>query len=294
MRHLQVTDKNIKGLKWHVFAMLLPYISEFRKRISLAISFMVLAKLASVSLPFFLKYIVDGLDPETGNVAKFIFPPLALVLAYGFARFLNVIFNELRDTVFGRVTEHTMRKVGLKTFIHLHSLDLDFHLNRRTGGLSRDIERGINGISFLMRFLIFNILPTLFEVLLVVCLLFYNYGIVYALITLFSVIAYVCFSIYATEWRTRFVREENEADSSSNTRAIDSLMNYETVKYFTNENHEARMYDHELMFWEQARRKNRLTLFALNAGQALIIAITMTTLLALAASEVIAKTMTIG
>ncbi|NOR40795.1 MAG: ATP-binding cassette domain-containing protein, partial [Gammaproteobacteria bacterium] len=171
-------------------------------------------------------------------------------------------------------------------FRHVHALDLEFHLNRRSGGLARDIERGITGISFLMRFFVFNIIPTLFEIAMVVSILLFNYGVSFAVITLVSVIAYGLFSLRATQWRTRFVREMNEADSASNTRAMDSLLNYETVKYFTNEEFEAQRYDTELEKWEQARRKNRLSLFGLNGGQALIIALSQTCMIGLAAWQV--------
>ena len=206
----------------------------------------------------------------------------------------NVLFGELRDTVFGHVTERAMRKIGLEVFRHLHSLDLDFHLNRRTGGLSRDIERGTTGISFLMRFFVFNIVPTFIEIFMVVGILLFNYGWGFALITLVAVIAYVWFSVAATEWRTQFVRDANIADSASNNRAVDSLLNFETVKYFTNEEFEAQRYDYELGKWETARRKNRLSLFSLNGGQALIIAVAMTAMMWLAAYRVVAGTMTIG
>jgi ATP-binding cassette subfamily B protein len=241
--------------------------------------------------PFILKYIVDALDSEK---TQLIAAPIALVLAYGLARFANVLFGELRDTVFGHVTERAMRKIGIKVFRHLHNLDLDFHLNRRTGGLSRDIERGTTGISFLMRFFVFNIVPTFIEIFMVVGILLYNYGWGFALITLSAVLAYVWFSVAATEWRTKFVREANIADSASNNRAVDSLLNFETVKYFTNEEFEVQRYDYELEKWESARRKNRLSLFSLNGGQALIIAVAMTAMMWLATSRVAAGTMTLG
>ncbi len=294
MRHHQSVVEPGTGLKWHVLKMLWPYLLEFRYRVFAAIACLLLAKIASVSLPYFLKNIVDTLNATSTDASALVIAPLALVAAYGAVRFLNVIMNELRDTLFGRVTERTIRRISLKTFQHLHHLDLDFHLNRRTGGLSRDIERGTTGISFLMRFMIFNIVPTLFEVLLVVGLLFYHYGLIFAAVTLISVICYVAYSIIATEWRTRFLREVNEADTASNSRAVDSLLNYETVKYFTNEDYEANRYDEELAHWEKAKRKNRLTLFALNGGQALIIAIAMTSMLALASIRVANNEMTLG
>jgi len=294
MRHRNYEVEPGTGMKWHVFKMLMPYLFEFKKRIFLAISCLVLAKVASVIIPFILKHIVDAFDTKIDGSNALIAAPIALVAAYGLARFMNVVFNEIRDTLFGRVTERTIRRIGLQTFKHLHNLDLDFHLNRRTGGLSRDIERGTTGINMLMRFMVFNIIPTLFEVLIVVGILFYNYGLSFALIILLSVIAYVAYSVVATEWRTRFVREVNTADSASNSQAIDSLLNYETVKYFTNEQYESERYDKNLASWEQAKRKNRLTMFALNGGQAFIIASATTAMLALAAIKVAEGTMTIG
>ena len=294
MRHRNYEVEPGTGMKWHVFKMLMPYLLEFKKRILLAVSCLVLAKVASVVIPFILKHIVDSFDSQIDGSTALIVAPIGLVAAYGLARFMNVVFNEVRDTLFGRVTERTIRRIGLQTFKHLHNLDLDFHLNRRTGGLSRDIERGTTGINMLMRFMVFNIIPTLFEVLVVVGILFYNYGFSFALIILLSVIAYVAYSVVATEWRTRFVREVNTADSASNSQAIDSLLNYETVKYFTNEQYESKRYDKNLASWEQAKRKNRLTMFALNGGQAFIIASATTSMLALAAIKVAEGTMTIG
>ncbi len=259
----------------------------------LALLCLLLAKGAILVIPFLLKHLVDAL--ESGDLQSLATPVLlGLVLAYGAARFSNVFFGELRDTIFGRVTERAMRRIGLQVFRHVHALDLDFHLNRRTGGLARDIERGTTGISFLMRFFVFNIAPTLFEIAMVIGILLYNYGISYALITFVSVFCYGLFSLRATEWRTQFVREMNEADSSSNTRAVDSLMNFETVKYFTNEEFEAQRYDKELANWEMARRKNRLSLFGLNGGQALIIAVSQTGMIGLAAWQVRDGTITLG
>ncbi len=267
---------------------------EFKQRVFLALSCLIFAKVASVGLPFILKYIVDDLEQANDLKTAIIAVPFALIIAYGVVRFLNVILGEVRDTLFGRVTERAMRRVGLQVFNHLHKLDLNFHLNRQTGGLSRDMERGTSGISFLMRFMVFNIVPTLLEILFVVGILFYNYGVYFALITFVSVALYIAYTAVATEWRTHYVREANAADSTSNSRAIDSLLNYETVKYFNNEQFEADRYDKELASWEDARRKNRLTLFALNGGQALIIATAMTSMLALAGYRVAEQTMTLG
>ena len=293
MRSSRFDIKDDQSVSWSVFYKLLPYLGEFKQRVALALLCLVLAKVASVALPFVLKYSVDSLnDPNT--ITPLLLAPIALVIAYGVIRFLNVILGEVRDTLFGRVTERAMRRLGLEVFEHLHRLDLRFHLSRQTGGLSRDIDRGTNGISFLMRFMVFNIGPTLLEIAFVVGILFTNYGITFALIILVSVVLYVFFSMKATDWRTRYVREVNQADNQTNTRAVDSLLNYETVKYFNNEAYEANLYDTNLARWETARRSNRLSLFALNGGQALIIATAMTSMLILAALEVQAGTMTIG
>jgi ATP-binding cassette subfamily B protein len=291
MNHGNYEDEADQRINWHTMRIIWPYLMEHRNRVLLALGCLIIAKVSNVVGPFILKYIVDALDSEKSQL---IAAPIALVFAYGLARFSNILFGEIRDTIFGRVTERAMRKIGLEVFRHLHRLDLDFHLNRRTGGLSRDIERGTTGISFLMRFFVFNIVPTFVEIFMVVGILLFNYGWGFALITLVSVMLYTWFSIAATEWRTRFVREANIADSASNTRAVDSLLNFETVKYFTNEEFEAQRYDYELGKWEQARRKNRLSLFSLNGGQALIIAIAMTGMMWLAAVRVAAGTMTIG
>jgi ABC-type transport system involved in Fe-S cluster assembly fused permease/ATPase subunit len=293
MRHGNYDAEPDASGNWRIIRHLLPYLRESRGRVLLALICLLLAKSAILLIPFLLKYLVDALDAGT---ARELAPSLLLgmVLAYGGARFANVFFGELRDTIFGRVTENAMRRIGLQVFRHVHDLDLAFHLNRRTGGLARDIERGTTGVSFLMRFFVFNIAPTLFEIFMVVAILLVNYSPGFALITLMSVIAYGYFSLYATEWRTRFVREMNEADSASNTRAVDSLLNFETVKYFTNEEFEARRYDTELAKWELARRRNRLSLFALNGGQALIIALAQTAMIGLAAWQVRDGKLTLG
>lgn len=291
MRSRSHTQVSFSEVNWSTLKSLFPYLLEFRGRIVLALLCLIGAKVASVGLPFVLKEIVDTLDGvDQGLVAL----PLGLLLAYGMVRFANVLFSELRDTLFGRVTERAMRRIGLKVFEHLHGLDLAFHLDRQTGGLSRDIERGTNGIGFLMRFMVFNIVPTFLEIGMVMGLLWWNYHIGFAVIVLLAVVLYVAFSIFATEWRTGYVRKMNEAESESSSRAVDSLLNFETVKYFTNEVEEARLYDRGLAQWETARRNNRLSLFALNGGQAFIIALAMTSAMILAAIDVTSGKMTIG
>ncbi|MEH6586398.1 MAG: ABC transporter ATP-binding protein/permease [Halioglobus sp.] len=285
MRHFSNDSDPQAKTNWRLIKHLIPYLLESRYRVLLALACLLLAKGAIIFIPFLLKELVDSLE---GIQAAQLAPSLlmGLVLAYGAARFANVFFGELRDTIFGRVTERAMRRIGLQVFRHVHALDLEYHLGRRTGGLARDIERGTSGVSFLMRFFVFNIAPTLFEISMVVGILLFNYGPGFALITLVAVILYGFFSLYATQWRTQFVREMNDADSASNTRAVDSLLNFETVKYFTNEEFEAKRYDRELKRWELARRKNRLSLFGLNGGQALIIALSQTAMIGLAAWQV--------
>lgn len=272
-------------------AYLLPYLGEFKGRVFLALLALIAAKATGLLMPWALKKIIDGVDP---SVSASLSLPLAFVVYYGLFRFGSVFFGELRDSLFTRVTERAMRKIGLRVFRHLHALELAFHLDRATGGISRDIERGTNGISFLMRFLMFNIVPTLIEIGLVAVIFALAFSVWYALITLVAVLVYIAFTVLTTEWRNQYVREANQADSTTNTRAIDSLLNYETVKYFNNEEFEARTYDEFLQRWESAKLKNRLSLLALNSGQAFIIALAITLMMWMAAREVLAKTMTIG
>jgi len=283
-------------IQWHVIAKLGPYLWEYRARAIIAMTFLVMAKLSGIGLPIALKHIVDRLDPsllsETG--AQLITVPVALLIIYGLLRFFNVFFSELRDTIFSRVTERAQRRVGLDVFRHLYELDLDFHLSRKTGGLSREMERGTRGISFLLRFALFNIIPTFLEILLVSTILLVSYNYQFALIALMSVIIYIGFSVYITEWRTGFVRVANQMDNKANTRAIDALLNYETVKYFGNEDYEADLYDSSLANWESARLKNRLSLTALNSGQAFIIAASITSMMFIAAQEVQNGSMSLG
>jgi len=278
---------------WKIISGLWPYLAEFRGRVALSLALLVLAKLATVATPIALKYIVDYLDQNRG-ADMLLWIPVVLVVAYGALRFGATLFNELRDAVFARVAERAMRRVSLRVFEHLHQRELAFHLDRKTGGLARDIERGTNGISFLLRFTLFNIVPTLLEILMVAGILFVVFNVSYVLAILVAVVVYVVFSIKITEWRTKFVREANARDNQSNSRAIDSLLNYETVKYFNNERYEAEVYDRDLDDWEQARLKNRLSLAALNSGQALIIGLAMIVIMAMAVREVASGEITLG
>ena len=268
-----------------------PYFAAFPWHVSGAVLALIAAKAATLALPYGLKLIIDALDPSLNSMALL---PLWLILGYGMLRFGSVLFGEIRDALFGRVTEHAMRQLGLKVFIHLHRLELGFHLDRQTGGISRDIERGTNGLSFLMRFLMFNIVPTVLEIVLV-ALIFWNlFSVWYAVITAVAVAIYILFTVRVTEWRNQYIRAANQADSSTNSQAVDSLLNYETVKYFNNEQYEADRYDSALALWEKARLQNRMSLFLLNSGQALIIALAMTLMMLLAAKGVTDKALTLG
>ncbi|MBV7314655.1 ABC transporter ATP-binding protein/permease [Shewanella sp. NIFS-20-20] len=292
MRSVTSTDPRPAKLHWSVISLLWPYLLEFKGRVLLALACLVAAKLATIAMPFVLKDLVNALSDKP--VIGTLMVPLALVLSYGALRFISVIIGEIRDTLFGRVTERAIRRLGRAVFDHLHRLDLSFHLDRQTGGLSRDIERGTSGVSFLMRFMIFNIVPTLFEIAVVIGIFWDQYGWPFALLILLAVVAYGAFSVVVTEWRTDYVRDAAIADSNTNTRAIDSLLNYETVKYFNNEQYESTQYDNALAGWERAKRNNRLSLLVLNAGQALIIAAAMTIMMYMAAKQVTVGDMTIG
>ncbi len=285
--------KDFKELELMVLLKALwPYLMIHKLRVIIAMALLVGAKGVAFVMPWAFKHLVDALDG--GSPEQFLAIPLGFVLLYGGLRFGAVFLGELRDAVFSRVTESAMRKVGLEVFAHLHQLELDFHLSRQTGGISRDIDRGTNGINFMMRFMVFNILPTILELIGVMLILLFAFNAWFSAVTLVCVVAYVVFSIKTTEWRTRFVKEANRLDSKSSTRAVDSLLNYETVKYFNNEAFEAEQYNTNLKAWEQARVDNRLSLALLNTGQAFIIGLGVTALMYLAAKGVAEDTMTIG
>lgn len=294
MRPSRINEAEAEHFNWNIIKDIFPYLIDHKKRVFLAIGFMILAKVASVGLPFILKYIVDSIDTSQFSQASLLVVPIGLVLAYGLVRLSNVVFGEIRDVLFGRVTERSIRRISLNVFKHLHKLDLEYHLDRRTGGLARDIERGASGINFLMRFMVFNIIPTLLEITMVIGVLLYNYSIGFVGISLIAIVAYITFSVKTTDWRVKFIREANKADSSSNNHAVDSLLNYETTKYFSNEDFEANRYDRDLEEWEIAKRKNRMSLFALNGGQAFIISMAITAMMMLAAYKVTEGDMTLG
>lgn len=279
------TRNNLKTI-----ASLLPYLWEFKVRVILALALLVLAKLANVSVPLVLKEIVDALDQPRAELVL----PAFLLIGYGVLRLCSTLFGELRDAIFAKVTQRAIRRVAIKVFMHLHSLSLRFHLERQTGGVSRDIERGTRGISFLLNFMLFNILPTLLEIGLVLAILIGKYDIRFAVIIAATLLAYIALTLIVTEWRMIFRRTMNNMDSKANTQAIDSLLNYETVKYFANENWEARRYDEHLQAWEKAAVRNQTSLATLNAGQSAIIAVGVTLLMFLAADHVISGSMTLG
>lgn len=275
---------------WRTIRLLLPYLWEYKWRVAIAMSFLIGAKLAVVSVPLILKHVVDSLNQPKAMLVV----PVALLLAYGALRMASTVFSDLRDIVFAKVTQHAIRRVGLEVFRHLHNLSLRFHLERQTGGVSRDIERGARGISSLINFTLFSILPTLIEIGLVAGILFAKFDWVFAAITLVVLVVYIALTITITEWRTHIRREMNELDSQANTKAIDSLLNYETVKYFGNEDFEARRYDASLQSWEKVAIKSQTSLGFLNAAQATIIASGVTIMLLRASSGVVTGQLTIG
>jgi len=270
---------------------LLPFLWNYRGRVLLALGFLVLAKVANVGVPLLLKDIVDNLDPGKHDMLVL---PLALLLGYGALKLASSLFNELRDSVFARVRHGAMRQVSLKVLEHLHRLSLRFHLERKTGGLSRDIERGTRSVSSLMNYMVFSILPTLVEITLIAGILLSRYDAWFAAVTFVSVVIYIAFTMFITEWRMKYRVSMNAFDSKANTQAIDSLLNYETVKYFGNEGYELRRYNDSLQSWEEAAVKSQTSLSTLNFGQAAIIAAGVTLIMMLAAQGVVGGQMTLG
>jgi ABC-type transport system involved in Fe-S cluster assembly fused permease/ATPase subunit len=279
---------------WATLKTLLPYLWAYKWRMSLALVFLVSAKMANVGVPLLLKKLIDTLTATASQPQAVIALPLALLVGYGALRLSTTVFTELREFVFARVTQRAVRTVALQVFKHLHSLSLRFHLNRQTGGMTRDIERGTRGISSLVSYTLFSILPTLVEITLVLGYLVLHYDIWFSVITAGALVTYIGFTVMVTEWRTHFRRTMNDLDSKANTRAIDSLINYETVKYFGNEEYEARRYDEGLQRYEAAAVKSQTSLSLLNTGQSVIIAIAVTLILWRATQGVIDGTMTLG
>ena len=276
---------------WKAIRSLLPYLWAFKGRVAFAFALLILAKFANVGIPFALKGAVDALDPQQQDV---IYLPIAMLLAYGLLRLASSLFSELRDALFAKVIYNSVRQIAGNIFQHLHKLSLRFHLQRQTGGISRDIERGTRGISFLMNFMIFNILPTLVEIGLVSVILLSQYDSIFAIITTATILLYIAYTLVITEWRMRFRRAMNDMDSKANNQAIDSLLNYETVKYFNNEAYELQHYDDTLAMWEASAIKNQTSLSLLNIGQGIIIATGLTLLMLLAGQGIIDGELTLG
>jgi len=267
---------------------------ELRARVVLAVGFLFLGKIINIFVPLFYKHAVDALSGQSNTKVAVAAVPVALILAYGLARILALGFNELRDAVFAKVGQRAVRRVALSVFRHIHSLSLRYHLDRRTGALGRAVERGTRAIEFLLSFLIFNVVPTLFEVLVVCGILWRLYDWTFAVITFGTILVYIGYTFSVTDWRVRFRREMNERDSEANTKAIDSLLNYETVKYFANEEHEAQRFDRSLQAYERAAVKSETTLAALNIGQGAIIALGLIGVMILAGYGVADGRMSIG
>lgn len=275
---------------WRTIRTLLPYLLEYKGRVTLAIFCLATAKLANVGVPLVMKEIVDSLDARQAVLVL----PFALLAIYGLLRLSTTLFAELRDIVFVRVAKRAIRRVALQVFRHLHGLSLRFHLDRQTGGVSRDIERGTRGISTLLSYLLFSIIPVIIEFTLVAFVLLAKFDWRFMAITMGAVVIYLGFTVVVTEWRMDIRRRANELDAKANSRAIDSLLNYETVKYFNNEEFEARRYDESLKKFEAADVKNEASLGALNIGQSLVIAVAVTILMILAAQGVVGKQLTLG
>jgi len=266
---------------------------ELRVRVVLAMALLIAGKLVNITVPLFYKQAVDALS-GAGTAGAVIAVPVGLILAYGLARVTSQGFNELRNGVFAKVAQRAVRRIALSAFRHIHSLSLRFHLDRRTGGLARAVERGIAGIEFLLSFMLFNVIPTLFEILVVSAILWRLYNWQFAAVTLATIVTYIGFTFIITDWRVRFRREMNERNSEANTKSVDSLLNYETVKYFANEEHEAQRYDRALQAYERAAVKSETTLALLNVGQGAIIASGLIGIMLLAGQGVAAGAMTVG
>ncbi|MDP3324339.1 MAG: ABC transporter transmembrane domain-containing protein, partial [Hydrogenophaga sp.] len=279
---------------WATLSRLLPYLWQYKWRVGFALAFMVAAKMANVGVPLLLKELVDAMTIQPGSVQALLVVPLGLIVAYGLLRLSTTVFTELRELVFAKATEGATRSIALQVFGHLHALSLRFHLERQTGGMTRDIERGTRGVQSLISYSLYSIFPTLIEVIMVLTLLGTKFDMGYVWITLVALVLYITFTVTVTEWRTKFRREMNELESVSQTRAIDSLLNYETVKYFNNEQFEARRYDEALEKLRRARIKSQTTLSLLNAGQQVVIAVALVLMLWRATQGVAEGRMTLG
>jgi ABC-type transport system involved in Fe-S cluster assembly fused permease/ATPase subunit len=285
------TSSTIPSSDWQTLKTLFPYLWRYKARVIFALTFLVLAKVASVWIPLLLRDIVNHL---TATPQAILLVPMALILGYGVLRLASTAFGELRDAIFAKVAQGAIRRVALETFNHLHQLSLNYHVNRQTGGVTRDISRGTRGIGSLLSFMLFNILPTILEISMITVILVTLYDWRFAVVTLGTIVVYTTFTIIVTEWRTQTRRVMNDLDSKANTKAVDSLLNYETVKYFGNEHFEAGRYNESLLKWETSAIKNEYSIGILNSGQSGIIAIGITMLVWLAADGVVKGTMTLG
>ena len=299
MRHHGETSSAAPGQggqvgDWHTLQRLLPYLWQYKWRVGLALAFMVGAKLANVGVPVLLKRLVDAMSLQPGDTRALLVVPVALLLTYGGLRLATSAFTELRELVFAKATQGAARSIALQTFEHLHALSLRFHLARQTGGMTRDIERGVRGIESLISYSLYSIVPTLIEVALVLSILAIKFDAWFAWITIAALALYIFFTVRITEWRTQYRRQANEFDSAAHTKAIDSLLNFETVKYFGNEAFEASRYDESLERLRRARLKAQTTLSLLNTGQQLIIAVALVAMLWRATQGVVEGRMTLG
>ena len=300
LKNMRPTISEIKVQKsarhqsdWQVIKSLIPYIRPFKVRVIVTLLCLVFAKVANLGVPIVLKQIVDALSISTTEKALLVVP-ISLIIAYGLLRLSASFFGELRELIFAKVTESAVRKIGLQVFNYVHALSLRFHLSRQTGGMTRDIERGTRGIQSLISYSLYSIIPTLIELLMVLGYFFFVYNIWFVVVTLIALTLYIVFTIVVTEWRTNFRRQMNELDSKANQRAVDSLINYETVKYFSNEQFEAIRYDENLKKYAQAAIKSQKSLAILNFGQQTIIGIGLICILGLSSSGVLSGSMTIG
>ena len=294
------TTTPVQRSDWATLSRLFPYLWQYKWRVIAALGFMVGAKLANVSVPLLLKSLVDSMSPNGGlvngpvEVKTLVVVPIALLIGYGALRLCTSLFTELRELVFAKATEGAARSISLQVFRHLHAMSLRFHLERQTGGMTRDIERGTRGVHSLISYSLYSIIPTLIEVALVLTLLAVKFDVWFAVITIVALVFYITFTVSVTEWRTQFRKKMNELDSHAHTRAIDSLLNYETVKYFNNEEFEAKRYDQSLEKYRRAAVKSQTTLSMLNTGQQLIIAVALVAMLWRATQGVVDGRMTLG
>ncbi|MEG0413780.1 MAG: ABC transporter ATP-binding protein/permease [Comamonas sp.] len=280
--------------EWSALRRLMPYLWEYKWRVLAALLFMVGAKVANVGVPLLLKQLVDALNVKATDPAALLVVPVGLLLAYGALRFCTSMFSELRDLVFSKATQGATRSIALETFRHLHALSLRFHLERQTGGMTRDIERGVRSTESLVSYSLYSILPTLIEMALVLGILAFTFDVGFAAITAVALVCYITFTVKVTEWRTQYRREANAQDSAAHTKAVDALLNYETVKYFNNEDFEAHRYDENLQALRTVRLKSQRTLSLLNGGQQLIIATALVAMLWRATQGVVAGELTLG